>query len=320
MPAVSVIVPAFEAAATLGRTLDALARQDLEQAYEVVVVDDGSRDATAALVDAFLGPVKLVRQSRAGPGPARNRGVREAAAPRLAFTDADCVPHEDWLRRGFEALESADLVQGAVWPDPHERRDPFDRTITVAHPHGLFETASLFVRRELFDRLGGFEDPLGARIGKPLAEDVWFGWRARRNGARISFCAEATVHHDVFRRGPSEYMAERLRRIYFPALAKRIPELREAFLYRRWFLDRRTAAFDAALAGVVAAGIAGAARRPPAASLALVAALPYARMSFHHARPWGRRAPLVATVEGLADLVGFGALVAGSVRWRSPVL
>lgn len=59
----------------------------------------------------------------------------------------------------------------------------------------MYETANLLVTRELFDRIEGFEDWLPARLGKPLAEDVWFGWRARRAGARTAFCSEAIVHH-----------------------------------------------------------------------------------------------------------------------------
>ncbi|HEY8467036.1 MAG TPA: glycosyltransferase family A protein [Solirubrobacterales bacterium] len=314
-PRVSVIIPAHNAAATLGRTLRALAYQDIEEPFEVIVVDDASADETAAVAAQAAVEPRVVRHDRPlGPGPTRNTGAEEAAGEFLAFTDADCFPTQSWLREGVAALEGADLVQGAVRPDPDAEPQPFDRTVWVVAEVGLYETANLFVRRELFERLGGFEDWLSARIGKPLAEDVWLGWRARRAGARTSFAPQALVHHAVFRRGALEAARERLRTTYFPDIVEKVPELRETLLWRRWFLSRRSAEFDLAAAGALVALLA----RSP---LPLVAALPYARSLTNSARRWGRRrAPRVALGELLGDAVAAGALIAGSVRRRTPVL
>jgi hypothetical protein len=198
-------------------------------------------------------------------------------------------------------------------PDPQAELGPFDRTIWVESERGFYETANLLVRRELFERIGGFEDWIDTGGEKLLAEDVWFGWRARRAGARTAFAADAVVHHAVFPRGAAGFVGERLRLRYFPAIARRVPEFREVTLYRRVFLSPRTAAFDAALAGVIAA----ATRRSP---LPLAAALPYARIAVQATRRYRRRAPLIAAVQAVADAVSLGALVAGSVRARSPVL
>src|SRR4051812_19242261 len=96
-PAVSVIVPARNAARTIGDTLAALARQDLSAPYEVVVVDDGSDDGTAEVAEHAGGAVRVIRSEGRGPGPARNAGAKESRAPVLAFTDADCVPTSGWL-------------------------------------------------------------------------------------------------------------------------------------------------------------------------------------------------------------------------------
>jgi hypothetical protein len=208
-------------------------------------------------------------------------------------------------------MSAADLVQGRVEPDPAAQLGPFDHTVWVVGESGLFETANLFVRRDLFDALGGFEDFLGARIGKPLAEDVWLGWRARRAGARTAFSSNALVHHAVLPRGPAAYAGERLRLVYFPSIAKRVPELRESLFFGRWFLTRRSAAFDLAAAGVAVAAL----RRSP---LALVAAGPYLLELARYGRRW--RSARVAAVEAGADAVGFAALVWGSLRSRNPVL
>jgi len=312
-PAVSVIVPAFNAAATIGDTLAALAEQDLEEPFEVLVVDDGSDDATARVVEGAPGNVRLSSHRWGGPGPARNAGAAAARAPVLAFTDADCIPTPSWLRQGLLALESADLVQGAVQPDPNARRRPFDRTIWVVGETGLYECANLFARRELFERLGGFDDWLGARIGKPLAEDAWFGWRARRTGARSAFERRALVHHAVFERTPRQYVAERVRLVYFPEIVAKMPELRRTMLYGRWFLSGRTLAFDLAL-GACAAAILGS--RP----WLLAGAVPYALLSGRQASRWRRRAPIVVVVDAVADAVSFTALLLGSVRRLNVVI
>jgi glycosyltransferase involved in cell wall biosynthesis len=310
---ISVIVPARDAEATIGATLDALAAQDIDRDYEVIVVDDGSTDATATIAAGANGLVTVLSEAGAGPGPARNRGVAAASGSVLAFTDADCVPEPSWLREGVEALRDADLVQGAVRPDPNAERRPFDRTIWVDGRGALFESANLLARRELFERLGGFEDWLGPVLGKPLAEDVWFGWRARREGARLRFAERAVVHHAVFRRSIGGYVGERLRLAYFPAIVRKIPELRSELLFAGVFLNRRSAAFDAAAAGVAA----GLAARSP---LPLLATAPYAWVVASGVRRWGRRAPVAALADLVADGVGFAALMVGSARSRTAVL
>lgn len=305
--AVSVVVPAFNSAATIGRTLAALDAQDLERPYEVIVVDDGSEDATVAIAEAAGPRVRVLRQDHLGPGPARNLGVLHSRGEVLAFTDSDCFPTPEWLREGVAALNDAELVQGAVEPDPTADRRIWDRTIWVPGESGLWETANLLMRRELFDRLGGFEDWMPVRIGKPLAEDVWLGWRARRAGARSTFAERALVHHAVFPRGAGGYVKERVRLMYFPPMVRKMPEIRETFCYRRWFLTPRSAQFDLALLGLAAA----AALR---SCVPLLAAMPYARYLRH--RGPGR----IPAVDVAADSVAFAALAWGSLRARCLVL
>jgi glycosyltransferase involved in cell wall biosynthesis len=310
---VSVVIPARNASATLGRTLACLAAQQLDGGFEVIVVDDDSDDGTAELARAAPGPVQVISDGRLGAAEARNRGVARARGAVIAFTDADCFPTPLWLAHALSALERVDLVQGRVDPDPRAPLGPFDRTIWVESERGFYETANLLVRRELFERIGGFEDWIDTGGEKLLAEDVWFGWRARRAGARTAFAPDALVHHAVFPRGPRGYVEERLRLRYFPQIARRIPEFRDQTLYRRVFLSPRSAAFDLALTGVAAAAITG--RRAP-----LVAAIPYARMALSDTLRFRRRAPLVAAVRTVADAAGLAALLAGSLKARSPVL
>lgn len=305
----SVIVPAHNASTTLPRTLAALATQEIDEAFEVIVVDDGSTDQTSEV--AAEAGARLVRRDRAaGPGAARNAGVAAARGEVLAFTDADCAPTAGWLAAGISALETAQVVQGSVLPRPDVAVGPFDRSIWVTRLNGLFVSASMFVRREAFERVGGFDDGLLDLVGSHFGEDITFGWRARRAGIETSFCAEALVHHEVFARGPVEMIRERQRLAYFCELVRRVPELRETFFHRRFFLNQRSFRFSCAIGGLAGAAIA---RHP----LPALAALPYLRVVRRDLRGNGVGP---AAVFAVADGVGLAALVRGSVRFRRLVL
>lgn len=312
----SVIMPARDAERTIRRALAALARQDLAGEYEVIVVDDGSADRTRELAERAEGPVTVLTQSPSGAGAARNLGAAHARSPALAFCDADVFPTEGWLRAGLAALDHADLVQGRVLPDSEARLGPFDRTIWVTEPRGLWESANLFVTDELFRRVGGFGSGIVPRSGKLLAEDVYFGYAASRLGARVGFAADALAYHAVFPRGWPEYVGERARLRHFPAIARAAPEIREGFLYRRVFLDRRSARLDLAVVGVAAGALVG-------SLLPLGMAVPYLRLlhvGSSRSRTAGNQRWAVAAADLAADLVGLGAMTFGSLRERSLVL
>jgi len=312
-PRVSVVIPAWNADATLPRTLEAVAAQGLGDPYEVVCVDNGSTDGTAAILGDAPEPVRVVRREHGLAGEARNDGVAAARGEILAFTDADCFPEPDWLAAGLEAMERADLVQGRVRPDPGARMGPFDRSLWVGADDGLYQTANLFLRRSAFDAIGGFEEMHDDARGRAFGEDVLLAWRARRAGARPEFCSTAVVNHAVLPRGAAAYVRERERLGGFAALAARVPELRRTFLFGRVFLSRRSAEFDAALLGFAVA--AATRSRAPAA-----AALPYTLRIARRSLESGAGAPVVAPVEVVADAVGLAALARGSLRHRSPVL
>jgi glycosyltransferase involved in cell wall biosynthesis len=308
----AVVIPARDARATIERCVRALARQELAQPWEAILVDDGSSDGTAELASRAAAEAGLAlrveRLSGSGPAHARNRGVQAGRAAALAFLDADCFPEPGWLAAGLRALESADLVQGRVVPDRGVARGPFDRTLHVNGPSPLFETANLFVDRAVFERLGGFEDWLEPEVGKAVAEDVWFGWRAMRAGCTIEFAEDALVEHAVFREGALAHVLERRRLAHFPAIAAKVPEIRGEF-FLGWFLNRRTAAFDLAL-------VALASRR----RALLPATLPYLSIVLSEAVAWRRLGPQVVPVRVAADLVGLAGLVRGSIKRRSVVL
>lgn len=311
----AVIIPARNAAATLPAALAALAAQADPPAHEVIVVDDGSTDGTRTEAQNAGLPVRLLStRGGEGPGAARNVGAAATQAPLLVFTDADCEPEPEWLATVVEAARRADVVQGVVLPPPDVPIGPYDRFVAVASEYGLYQTANLAIRRDVFERAGGFEPIVRPRRGKEMGEDAWLAWRAKRLGARVAFEPDAVVRHAVFERGAAGYLAEQARVTWFPELARHMPELREAFLYRRWFLDRRSAAFDLAIGAVV---MAAAIRRPAP----LLLALPYLKLVEAHSAQWGRGPqPRIAAVQAASDVVRLAALGWGSIRSRALVL
>lgn len=120
MPAptgISVVVPAYNAALTIAVTLNSILAQRFAP-IDIVVVDDGSKDATREVLTPFANHACIVHQANAGVSAARNRGMAEAQADWVAFCDADDVWHEDKLAivaAAIERAEDADLVFHDFW-------------------------------------------------------------------------------------------------------------------------------------------------------------------------------------------------------------
>jgi hypothetical protein len=133
---VSVIIPLYNKAPYVGRTLDSILAQTFRD-FEVIVVDDGSTDAGAEVVACCPDPrVRLLRQDNAGPGAARNRGLAEARGTYVAFLDAD----DEWLPAYLE--KSVALL---------EAHGPAAATVSSGyflHPSGQ-ATVALWRRRGL---------------------------------------------------------------------------------------------------------------------------------------------------------------------------
>ena len=317
----SVIVPARDAEATIGRTLAALAAQRIAEPYEVIVVDDGSRDATAAIARAAAGPVTVLTQDASGPAAARNLGVGHARGDRLAFCDADVFPAQAGWPRARPRWRTTTSCRGASPPTRTRRGGRLTAACTSTGRSGCGRRPTCSSRARCLSASVALRRGSPRGCGKALAEDVWFGHRALRAGARAGFSPEALAHHAVFARGARGYVAERARLRFFPAMAARMPELRTAFLHGRVFLNARSARFDLAAAGLLLA----APRRPGwrRRTLGLLAAAPYGlevRSASARApgRPPGRAR--VAAADVAADAVGAVALAWGSLRYRSMVL
>lgn len=319
---VSVVIPCHAAGDMVSPLLDALHAQDLgPDRYEVIVVDPGA-DGTLRLLEGIAArwssppELRVIRGPlREGPAAKRNVGASLARGRVLAFTDSDCIPEPDWLSRGLAAVDrGSQLVQGAVMPPEGSRRHPLSHTIHVMSDVGLHETSNMFYERALFERLGGFTTRYFRRFGAPFGEDAELGWRARRQGASYTFEVASIVRHPVGAPSLRRRLREQWLARAFPQLVRDVPELREALMFRRWFLTPRSAATALAIAGLAVT------KRAPVAG-ALV--LPYGRALLRELRRAdGRPVELAGVLASnvVADLALLVALAYGSIRARCVVI
>jgi hypothetical protein len=195
-----VVVATRDGAGRLPRLLAALDAQETDAAYEIVVVDDGSRVTTPAVLEEYRAgaavPVRVIRfPSSLGPATARNAGWRAAAAPVIAFTDDDCAPEAGWLRALLAGLDGADVAQGRTELDPAQEANlrPFSHFVGVTRESGYYETCNIAYRRAALDAVNGFDE--GFR--HPFGEDTDLAWRVKASGGRTVFVPDAVVLHDV---------------------------------------------------------------------------------------------------------------------------
>lgn len=201
----SVVIPTFNRASLLPAVLSAVFDQDYDGDYEMVVVDDGSTDATpsvlAELAERAPGRIRVIRQENSGPARARNRGAQEARGAFLAFLDDDCVAEPSWLRLLEAALTAsgAAAVAGAVvnrevdWVGRYINREAVIAHVVSADGsvEGLI-TGNCGIPAALFRELGGFDETIRVAGG----EDTELGLRLRATGHRIAHALDARVHHE----------------------------------------------------------------------------------------------------------------------------
>lgn len=216
----SVIVCTYNRAASLHDTLQALRALHVpsDRSWEVVVVDNNSRDGTRELVCSMQREWPLLRyefEPRQGLSYARNRGVAAARGNVLLFTDDDVLPEPEWVAAILDGMarHEADACGGYVapiWEAPPppwlterfhgflairaERSDEYPITHAAEAPFG----ANMAIRRNVFERIGGFDTSRG-RKGAELAagEDGEFFARILKAGLKVVFLGHSRVHHKV---------------------------------------------------------------------------------------------------------------------------
>lgn len=205
---VSVVMPAYNNADTVGRALASIAAQSVRP-REVIVVDDGSQDGTVAAVQAMAGAMngvalRMFRQRNNGAGAARNRAIAEANGMWLAFLDAD----DEWLpaklQRSLEETDVAGLVMsshnllaidvdGEHGIDSRARYlcnpgDPY-RTLFL---RGFISSSTVMVRRDAVVAAGGFD--AGLRSAQDY--ELWLAVLAKAGGRFVTF-ADALLRYTL---------------------------------------------------------------------------------------------------------------------------
>lgn len=197
---VSVIVPVYNGATTIGYQLEALSLQTSHRSWELVIADNGSTDSTLAVVERWrseLPAVQIVDASQhRGVSHARNAGVRASRGAVVLICDADDIVRPEWLEALATGLESADLVGGPFdFRSLNDlRADSRSRSAnSPGLPVGLeflpFAVGANFgMRRTVFDTIGGWD-----RNYKGGGDDIDFSWRAQLGGFKLAYVPDADV-------------------------------------------------------------------------------------------------------------------------------
>lgn len=216
----SIIVCTYNRADSLKDTLHALARQQVaaNRKWEIIVVDNNSKDDTRTVVEELQAKLPLLRyefEPKQGLSHARNHGIDRAHGEILLFTDDDVLPEPDWLENVLTGLDhyQADACGGYIapifeTPPPQwlnerfhgflavraERSDDYWISEGMPPPFG----ANMAFKKAVFDHLGGFDIARG-RKGKNLAsgEDGEMFERLLKAGMKVIFLGNARVHHKV---------------------------------------------------------------------------------------------------------------------------
>jgi O-antigen biosynthesis protein len=196
-PTLSVVIPAYHSARTLGACLRALERQT-RRPDEVIVVNSSRDDATVEVASQFPSVRFFQEDERCLPHEARNRGAARASGDLLVFTDPDCEADVYWLeslaeahRRGAQALGGAmDVVSSRSWREIgiHLVKFPHALRGAPAGVLGIASTANAAYSRSIFEAAGPFR-------GELFSGDAFLSRRVRSLGLPIAFVPEAVVRH-----------------------------------------------------------------------------------------------------------------------------
>jgi cellulose synthase/poly-beta-1,6-N-acetylglucosamine synthase-like glycosyltransferase len=204
----SVVIPAHDAEATIGRAVAALAGHD------VVVVDDGSRDGTGD--KARAAGARVVRlETKGGPARARNAGVRAAESDVVVFTDADCEPLPGFVEALVAPLEKDATLTGTKGAYVTEQRGLTARFVQLEYEEryarmarrreiDFVDTYACAYRRSALLEAGGFDE----RYDRPSTEDQELSFRLHERGARFVFVPEARTRHR-HADSPGAYLAKK---------------------------------------------------------------------------------------------------------------
>jgi glycosyltransferase involved in cell wall biosynthesis len=186
MPSVAVVIPAYNAEATLEKTLNSVLTQTMDD-FELVITDDGSKDATYEIATAFARRdtrLTVISQPNSGHADARNTGIRHSRAPLVAALDSDDIWHPTFLEKLSAALQEGgretvlayansrivDMEDQVIWNAPsfHQSGWVFNQLLLQ---NFIGNGSAMMFRRDVATRLGLYERQLQYRYGAVGCED-----------------------------------------------------------------------------------------------------------------------------------------------------
>lgn len=202
-PFVSVIIPVYNDVKRLCLCLGQLEKQTYpSDRYEVIVVDNGSSEDIKHLEKEY-GHVVVLREEQPGSYAARNKGISCARGDYFGFTDSDCIPQLNWIEQGMAVLVSGDqnigLVGGKIGfffkdPDNPTAVELLDSILNLQQDRYINHvkyaaTANLFTRRDVFDKVGLFDNRV-----KSGGDRDW-GQRVAAAGYKLVYAEDACILH-----------------------------------------------------------------------------------------------------------------------------
>ncbi|MDX9709234.1 MAG: glycosyltransferase [Trichloromonas sp.] len=196
---VSVVVPVYNGAEIIEDCIEALLCQVFTPGqFEIIIVNNRSTDGTQEIIDRY--PVRSLYESKRGPAAARNAGIRASTAKFVAFTDADCIPHNDWLAKLISSM--TDSVCGAGGQIVSYYQDDvvssFIDQIVFRQRYNILQkspphitTANACYRRTSLEKIGLFDESFPFAAG----EDRDLGERLAIAGETFVFAEDAIVRH-----------------------------------------------------------------------------------------------------------------------------
>ena len=192
---VSIIIPAYNEEKNLPACLDSISKLNFsKEDLEVILVDNGSIDRTLEIAESF-GAITLSDDSMNVSG-LRNYGVKHSSGDILAFVDADCVVSQDWLKNSLPYFNLNNVAAWGAPPTLPENATWVQQTWYIVRQKekqvqevSWLETMNLFVRKNQFVAVGGFNETL------VTCEDVDLCYRIRKYGKIISDSRLVVIHH-----------------------------------------------------------------------------------------------------------------------------
>ncbi|HYP42180.1 MAG TPA: glycosyltransferase [Chloroflexia bacterium] len=208
---ISIVVPAYNAEASVRACIQALLRQQLKEPHEIIVVDDGSTDSTALIAVEYAPRVRVISQPHRGAAAARNTGMRTASGGVVLFTDADCEPVPGWAIHLSKAIW--DGATGAKGTYRTRQRSITARFVQAEYESkyrrmarrvriDFIDTYSAAYRRDVLLAVGGFNETISA------VEDQELSFRLASKGHDLRFVPQAVVYH-THAAAPAAYLRKK---------------------------------------------------------------------------------------------------------------